>query len=182
MNYIDKFNNNIVKYDLFNKFNYNYSSNIPTLKKITLNFGINNSDLEKLISSALFLKLISDRKSSLTSSKISDIKLKIKKGYPVGCKVTLKKDKMFNFLLKFIIKIITKSKNFRKISLKTKNNSVSFTIKKTDLKTTELEYYYNILTNKITDLNINISTNAKTEKELLFLINSLKLSNFVRIG
>ena len=177
MNYLDQYYKTVIKKDLLNKFQYNSTNEIPSLKKITLNFGIKKPDLEGLACSSLFLRLITGKKNTLTYTKKPNILLKIRKGNPVGCKVTIKSLKMYDFLMRFLIRILPKLKDFNKINIKKqKFSSLSFTIKENDLKSIEMEDYYYLITHRITDLNITINTETKTHKEFLFLVNSLKLT------
>jgi large subunit ribosomal protein L5 len=88
---------NIIKYDLVNKFYYKNHKKIPKLNKIILNFNCKNINFKLLISSIIALELITTQKSIITSSKKSNITLKIRKGNPIGCKVTLRKEKMYFF-------------------------------------------------------------------------------------
>jgi len=77
------------------------------------------------------LELISTQKSVITLSKKSNITLKIRKGNPNGCKVTLRKEKMYNFFFRLISEIIPQFKTFNNFLIKTafyhhKKRSVDF--------------------------------------------------------
>merc|ERR1711862_956705 len=110
MNLIEKYYNQITRYDLINKFNYHNLNEIPKFEKIILNIGCKTCDLKKLSVSVLALQLITKKKSKLVASKKSNILLKIKKGEPVACKIILTKKCMYEFLVKIIFKIIPNSK------------------------------------------------------------------------
>lgn len=90
----------ITKHDLINTFSYQNLTQIPTLKKITLNFGYQKSNIKYLIFSILALEFISFKKGKITKSKHINLFLKIKKGNPVGCVVVLKKSAMHLFYVR----------------------------------------------------------------------------------
>merc|ERR1712160_173919 len=87
----------IISYDLINTFFYQNLTEIPRLKKITLNFGYQKSNFKHLVSSLLALEFITSRKGKMTTSRHLNVFLKIKKGNPVGCKIILTKSTMFFF-------------------------------------------------------------------------------------
>lgn len=173
MQFLQQYYYNILKYDLINKFNYTNLKEIPKLKEIILNFGCKSFELKILITSLLALQLITKKKGKLTTSKKSNILLKIRKGNPVGCKIILKKEFMYKFFTKFILKILPRLKT--EISTKKLKNIKVLTYHiKNILIFKELEKNYNIF-NNIQSLNITILTNVKTKKELFFLLNSFKI-------
>ena len=98
---INYYYNNIVKYDLINKFYYKNIKQLPSILKIILNFNFKKQNIKNLMSSLIALELISSQKPIFTKSKISNITLKIRKGQPVGCKITLRKqNSLINFKMK----------------------------------------------------------------------------------
>jgi len=175
MNFLKTFYKKTLKYDLVNKFNYTKIKQLPKLKKIILNFGCKNNDMKNLSSCILALQLITAQKGYLTTTKRSNILLKIRKGQPVGCKVVLRKQNMLLFFSKMISDIFPKLKNFDgfKINRKTKLNSFSFSIIDM-LIYNELEERYYIF-NSLPKLTITLITDAKLRKELIFILNALQL-------
>lgn len=174
MNFLENFHNKTLKYELINKFNYQNIKNLPKLKKIILNFSCKTSELKNLSTNLLALKLITKQKGKLTKSKYSNIILKIRKGHPVGCKVTLRKKQMFKFFTKIITKIFPKLKNFQEFlfTKKIQKNSFSYQIYDT-FSFSELEQNYHIF-NNISTLNITMVSNSQTNIELLILLKSLQ--------
>ena len=174
MHFLENFYFRNLKYELINKFLYNSTNKLPKLKKIILNFGCRTNDIKSLSSSLLALELISNQNSSITTTKRSNILLKIRKGNPTGCKVTLRKNKMSNCFSKILIEIAPKLKNFEGFTFnrKIKKNSFSYELHDT-FNFQELEEHY-YLFNNLPKLNITLVTNTETKKELLFLLNSLK--------
>lgn len=175
MNFLEHFYLKTLKSDLNNKFLYKNTKELPKLKKIILNFGCKPNNLKQLSASLLALELITHQKSKITKTKYSNIFLKIRKGNPTGCKVTLRKNKLFNFLAKILIEIFPKEKNFNGFTLskKIKKNVFSYNIHNT-FSFGQLENHY-YLFNNLPKLNITIIANTKTKKELLFIFSSLKL-------
>ena len=175
MSFLKNFYIKTLKYEFFNKFIYKQSKDLPELKKIILNIGCKNSELKNLSSSLLALELITSQEGSVTKTKYPNVLLKIRKGNPTGCKVTLRKTKMFNFLTKFLIEIISKQKNFNGFNISKKLNKSTFSYKVQNiLNFNELENQY-YLFNNLSSLDVTIVTNAKNKKELLFILKSLKL-------
>jgi len=169
MYFFESYYNNIVKYDLINKFYYKNHKKIPKLNKIILNFNSKNLNSKLLFSSIMALELISTQKSVITLSKKSNITLKIRKGNPNGCKVTLRKEKMYTFFFRLISEIFLNLKLFDGFSRKKFKNSVnsfSFKIPKS-LFIYELENFYHFFKN-LPDLQIVIVTNSLSSNELIF--------------
>ena len=176
MHFFEHYYENIVKYDLLNKFQYKKIKNIPKLQRITLNFVNKNYNIKYITSSLIALEIITSKKSILTHPKNFNISLKIKKGNPVGCKITIKKNIMYVFFAKLIITIFPRLKYFKNLIIKKKNfeiKAVSFKLKNI-LNFPELEYQYKFFKN-LPSLNIIIVTNSTTSNEFLFLLKSFKL-------
>jgi large subunit ribosomal protein L5 len=176
MNILEYYYKKIIIYDLINKFSYNNLKKVPQLKKIILNFGCKNSEIKNLAAALISLELITSNKNiELTKSKRANIFIKIRKGHPVGCKVILKKYKMYDFFLKLLTEVFPALKEFKGVALNKKISptSFSFTLKNLiSFKELETNFY---LFNNVPPLNINLITNAKTEKELIYLLNSFKI-------
>ena len=176
MNILEYYYKKIIVYDLINKFSYNNLKKVPELKKIVLNFGCKNSEIKNLAAALISLKLISSNDNiELTKSKRANILIQIRSGHPVGCKVILKKRKMYNFFFKLLTEVFPILKEFKGVPLNKKINAASFSFTLKDLisfKELEANFY---LFNNLPPLNINIITNTRTEKELIYLINSFKI-------
>ena len=173
MNYLIKYYNNIVRYDLSNKFNYKNINKIPKIKTIILNFGCKTSDLKKLSLSFLALQLISKTRGKLSLTRKSNIFFKIRKGQPVGCQIIIKKKKMFRIIL-YLYKIMLNTKydlifrhDFYKSITLNISNLFNFNI---------IENNYFLFSN-INNINITIIFDNNTNNEILFILNSLKIIN-----
>lgn len=174
MNFIEQLNLKTIKYDLTNKFFYKTTKEIPEIKKIILNFGCRTTDIRRLSASLLALELITSKKGKLTTTKKANVVLKIRKGNPIGCKVTIQKKPMFNFLEKVLINVFPNIKNFTgiKFNKQITNKSFSYQLRDT-FNFSELEEHY-YLFNNLPSLNITIVTNSKTKGELMFVIKSFQ--------
>lgn len=174
MHFLEKFYFRTLKYDLINKFRYNNTKNLPKLKKIILNFGSKTADAKQLASSLLAFELIANQKGILTTTKKPNILLKIRKGNPTGCKLTLHKHNLFNFFGKTIIEIFPKLKNFNgfNINQKLKQNTFFYKLHNT-FSFSELENHYYLFSN-LPKLDIIVITTAKNKEELIFLLRSLQ--------
>lgn len=175
MNFLKQFYYKTVKYDLINKFSYKNTKELPILKKIVLNFNCKSIEIKQLSTCLLALELITNQKGLLIVSKKPHLSLKIRKGNPIGCKVTLKNSNMFFFLSKLIIQIFPKLKNFKGFIIKKKSKKNSFSFELLDIfNFKELEDQYHLFYN-LPKLNITLVTNSKTVEELLFIFKSFQL-------
>jgi large subunit ribosomal protein L5 len=173
--------NNVIKYDFINKFYYKNYKQIPKIIKIILSFNCKNLNIKQLISSLIFLELISAKKGLISVSKKSDVSLKIKKGNPVGCKVTLRKIDMNFFFFRLVSEIFPNIKQFngfyvKQLSNYSSSSSFLFVVKKT-LFLSELQKHYSFFKD-ITSLKVSIVTNSVFLDELIFILNSYKFPIF----
>lgn len=170
MLFITQYNKNIINYDLINKFNYKSLQKIPKIKYINLYFNFKKSDIKLLTSALIALEILTLQKGILTISKTSNISLKIRKGNPIGCKITLRKKKM-NLLLYKLINLNLKNK------IKFCNINKMFSFKLVNILIfTELEQNYQFFKNLL-NLNVNIKLTTNNFNELVFLLKSYKLIN-----
>jgi len=176
MHFLEHYYKTVVKYDLINKFKYETSKEIPQLKKIILNFNCKNLELKLFAATILSLKLITLRKNiQITNSKFPNLLLKIQRGQPVGCKIILNKFYMYQFLFFLLFEITPKISIILTLNnLKKNSNHYSFVLPNNSLIFDNLKEHFNLI-NCISDLNITIITNSKTQNELFFLLRSFKL-------
>lgn len=175
MHFLDRFYNKTLKRDLINKFIYKNTKDLPTIKKVILNFGCGTTNIKQLASRLLALELISNKKGSFTKTNCPNILFKIRKGNPTGCKVTLSKSQQSIFLGKLVLEIFPKLKNFKGFSMTKKLGKKVFSCELVEnFSFSELDSHY-YLFNSLPKLDITIVTNAKTEEEFLFLLKSFQL-------
>ena len=171
---LKRYYDNVIKYNLLNKFEYQDLKRLPKIKKVVLNFNCKAFEIKKLSTALLALKLVTNKKGKLTTSNKPNIILKIKKGTPVGCKVILTSKLMYKFLNLFIFRVLPTLKNSALIKIKDKS-TITYTIKNSLIfKILEKNY---IIFNNIQNVNINIITTTASYKELFFLLKSFKLKN-----
>jgi large subunit ribosomal protein L5 len=176
MNSLNQLFKKNLKYNLLNRFHYRKTKHFPKLEKIVLNFGLKTTETKQLINSLLVLELITKQKATLTVTKYSNILLKIRKGNPIGCKVTLRKNSALNFLDKMSDEIFPKFKNtkqFFKISKKIKKNNFSYNLHEI-FNFQELENKFYLFTN-LPKLDITLITNSKIKEELIFLLRTVQI-------
>ena len=114
-----KYNEDIKK-NLMSSFNYKSSMEIPRLKKICINQGVGNAVADKkLIDSAVTeMTAIAGQKAVPTYSKKDISNFKLRKGMPIGARVTLRGDRMYEFLDRLIAVALPRTRDFRGISNK----------------------------------------------------------------
>lgn len=172
MDFLKHYHENVVRYDLINKFFYKNVDNTPKLKFVSLYFNFKRYELKSLISALVALELISSQKGSLVKSKSANISLRIRKGHPTSCRVILRKKKMNQVLSKILNKIIISNRipvrNFMKI------NTISFTIKNV-LIFEELEKNYRFFRH-LDFLRVDIVTTAKNHSEFITLLKAYKIT------
>jgi len=138
---------------------------VPKLEKIVLNIGlgeaINNAKL--LDSAAADLALITGQKPVITKARKSIAAFKLREGMPIGCMVTLRREKMYDFLQKLINITLPRVRDFRGISGKAFDGHGNYSLGiKEHIIFPEIDFDQ---TDSIKGLNITIVTTANTDKE-----------------
>ncbi len=158
---------------LVKEFGYNNMMEVPKILKVVLNMGLGEAvQNPKIVESAANeLTLIAGQKAVITKAKKSIATFKLREGMPIGCKVTLRKDKMYDFLTKLIHIALPRVRDFRGIKSTgfDGRGNFSFGVKE-HIIFPEIDYDK---IDKIKGFNITITTNAKTDKEGRFLLNAL---------
>tara|TARA_Y100000768_G_scaffold213379_1_gene160789 strand:- start:159 stop:785 length:627 start_codon:yes stop_codon:yes gene_type:complete len=157
---------------LKNTFNYSNVMEVPKLVSISLNIGLGDAkNNSKGLESALQeLTLITGQKPIITKAKKDISNFKIRKGWPVGCKVTLRSNMMFEFLERLISVALPRTRDFRGLSYKSFDGrgNYNFGVKE-QIIFTEINYD-NI--QSVRGLNITIVTTSKTDDEAYELLKS----------
>ena len=109
-----KFDEEIVK-AMTEKFGYTHRLQVPGLEKITLNMGVGEAsqDKKKVATAAEEMALIAGQKPVITRAKKSIAQFKLREGMPIGCKVTLRRDRMFEFLDRLVTVAMPRIRDFR---------------------------------------------------------------------
>lgn len=159
-----------IKKSLQQEFIYKNIHEIPKITKIVLNRGLGEaSQNSKILENSITeLMLITGQKPIITRSKKAIAGFKIRENMPIGMKVTLRKEKMYNFLNKLIHLSLPRIRDFRGISKKHFDGNGNYNLGlKEQLIFPEMEYD---LIDKIRGMNITIVTTAKTDLEGLSLL------------
>lgn len=155
------------------KFNYSNPMQVPKIEKVVVNMGLGEAIHNiKIIDSAVEeLKQIAGQQPVVTRAKKSIAAFKLREGMPIGCMVTLRKNRMYDFLNKLINIALPRVRDFRGISGKAFDGTGNYSLGiKEQLIFPEIDYDK---IDKIKGLNISIVTTAKTNdegKELLKLL------------
>ena len=147
------------------KFNYTNTMQIPKIEKIVINMGLGEAIHNiKIIDSAVEeLKQISGQQPVVTRAKKSIASFKLREGMPIGCMVTLRKKRMYDFLNKLVNVALPRVRDFRGISGKAFDGAGNYSLGvKEQLIFPEIEYDK---IDKIKGLNVSIVTTAKTNEE-----------------
>ena len=158
---------------LMKEFGYKSIMQVPRLEKIVLNMGLGEAvQNPKIIEGAVEeLTLIAGQKAVVTRAKKSIAGFKLREGMPIGCRVTLRKDKMYDFFSKLINIALPRVRDFRGISPKSFDGRGNYAMGiKEEIIFPEIDYDK---IDKIKGLNIVIATSAKTDEEGRFLLRSL---------
>ena len=160
---------------MLSKFNYKNPMQVPKLSHITINMGIGDAkdNPKKLESAVNEMTLISGQKPVTTRSKKDISNFKIRKGFPVGCKVTTRGNRMYDFLERLISIALPRTRDFRGLSFKSfdKKGNYSFGIKE-QIIFTEINYDK---IDSVRGMDINISTTATLDDEAYWLLYFLGL-------
>ncbi len=154
-----------LKQQLQEEFSYKNVMEIPKIEKIVLNMGLgeavqNPKVVEK---AAAELTQISGQKAIVTKAKKSIAGFKLREGMPIGCKVTLRQDKMYDFLSKLVNIALPRVRDFRGVSPKGFDGRGNYSLGlKEQIIFPEVDYDK---IDKIRGLNISIVTSAKTDDE-----------------
>lgn len=155
------------------KFGYKNVMEVPKIEKVIINMSVGESvGNPKVLDSAVAdLTLIAGQKPVLTRAKKSLAAWKLRKGMPIGAKVTLRSDKMYKFLDKFMNVALPRMRDFRGISGKAFDGRGNYAVGlKEQLIFPEIEYDK---VDKLRGMNIVIVTTAKTDEEAKELLKLL---------
>ena len=154
-----------VVHKLVDIFQYKNKMEIPKLEKIVLNMGLGDAIHNiKIIDAAVEeLKAISGQKPVITRSKKSIAAFKLREGMPIGCMVTLRQDRMYDFFYKMVNVALPRVRDFKGISGKAFDGRGNYTL---GIKENTIfpELSYDTI-DVIKGLNVTVVTTAKTDKE-----------------
>lgn len=155
---------------LMEQFKYDNLMQVPQIKKITLNMGLGEAVTNKKVldSAAEELALISGQKAIVTHARKSVANFKIREGWPIGCKVTLRRERMYEFLDRLVSVAIPRIHDFRGLSPRSFDGRGNYSIGiKEQIVFPEINYD-NV--DAMRGLDIAITTSAKNDEEALALL------------
>jgi large subunit ribosomal protein L5 len=160
--------------DLMAKFGYKSVMQVPRITKITLNMGVSEAVADKKVveNAAGDLAKISGQKAVITKAKKAIAGFKIRQGYPIGCMVTLRGERMFEFLDRLVTVALPRVRDFRGVSGRAFDGRGNYNIGvKEQIIFPEIEYDK---VDALRGLNISITTTAKTDDEAKALLQAFR--------
>jgi large subunit ribosomal protein L5 len=162
----------VVKAKLVEQFGYENPLQVPRLDKVVINMGIGEgvNDRKKVEAAANDLSLIAGQKAVITKARKSIATFKVRDGQPIGCKVTLRKARMYEFVDRLINIALPRARDFRGLSPKSFDGGGNYTIGiKEHIIFPEIDY------DKVADvwgMDITVCTSAKTDDEARALLSA----------
>jgi large subunit ribosomal protein L5 len=160
--------------ELMQRFGYKSVMEVPRITKITLNMGVGEAvgDKKVMEHAVADMTKIAGQKPVVTKSRKSIAAFKIREGYPIGCMVTLRKERMYEFLDRLITVAIPRIRDFRGIGGKGFDGRGNYNMGvKEQIIFPEIEYDK---IDALRGMNITITTTAKTDAEAKALLSAFK--------
>jgi large subunit ribosomal protein L5 len=162
----------VVRKKLADEFGYKNRMQVPVIEKVVLNMGIGEgvNDRKKVEAAASDLGLIAGQKAVITKARKSIATFKVRDGQPIGCKVTLRKTRMYEFVDRLINIALPRVRDFRGLSPKSFDGGGNYTIGiKEHIIFPEIDY------DKVADvwgMDITVCTSAKSDAEARALLSA----------
>jgi large subunit ribosomal protein L5 len=160
--------------DLMKQFGYKSVMQVPRIEKITLNMGVGETTSDKKIldNAVGDLVKIAGQKPVITKARKSIATFKVRKGYPIGCMVTLRGARMYEFLDRLVSIAMPRIRDFRGISARAFDGRGNYNLGvKEQIIFPEIEYDK---VDALRGLNISITTSAKSDEEARALLAAFK--------
>ena len=162
----------VVRKKLAQEFGYKNTLQVPVVEKIVINMGIGEgvTDRKKVEAAANDLGLIAGQKAVITKARKSIATFKVRDGQPIGCKVTLRKSRMYEFMDRLVNIALPRVRDFRGLSLKSFDGGGNYTLGvKEHIIFPEIDY------DKAADIwgmDITVCTSAKSQNEARALLSA----------
>lgn len=169
-----KYDDEIVK-AMREKFNYSNHMEVPRIEKIVINMGVGegSQDKKKVTTAAKEMELIAGQKPVITKAKTSIATFKLREGMPIGCKVTLRRQRMYEFLDRLVTVAMPRIRDFRGLNPKSFDGRGNFAMGiKEQIIFPEIAYDD---IEVVRGMDIIVTTSARTDDEAREL---LKLFGF----
>jgi large subunit ribosomal protein L5 len=162
----------VVRKKLSEQFGYKNRLQVPVLEKVVINMGIGEgvNDRKKVEAAANDLGLIAGQKAVITKARKSIATFKVRDGQPIGCKVTLRKARMYEFVDRLINIALPRVRDFRGLSQKSFDGRGNYTIGiKEHIIFPEIDYDK---TADVWGMDVTVCTSAKTDDEARALLDA----------
>ena len=158
---------------LMKQFSYGNVMAVPRLSKITVNMGVGDaiSDIKLLDQAVEELAAITGQKPAITRAKKSIANFKLRKGLPIGCMVTLRGRKMYEFLDRLVNLALPRVRDFRGVSTKAFDGRGNYTLGVRDEMIFPETNYAKV--SKVKGMNVCITTTARSDEESRALLAAL---------
>jgi large subunit ribosomal protein L5 len=160
--------------DLKEKLGLKSSMAVPRITKVTLNMGVGEANIDKkaLEKAVEDLTLISGQKPLITKTRKSVASFKIRDGVPIGCKITLRKNRMYEFIQRLLGVAIPRERDFRGLDTRSFDGKGNYSLGiKEHIIFPEIDYDK---IDKIRGMDISITTSAKNDEEGIMLLKAMK--------
>jgi len=160
---------------MMKQFNYSNLMEVPKITHVSINMGIGDGkdNPKKLESGLNELTLIAGQKPVVTRSRKDISNFKIRQGFPVGCKVTIRGNRMYDFIERLISVALPRTRDFRGLSFKSFDGRGNFSFGvKEQIIFTEIDYDK---IDSIRGMDINFSTSAHSDEESYWLLKLIGL-------
>jgi large subunit ribosomal protein L5 len=160
----------VVRQKLIEQFSYKNAMQVPTIDKVVINMGIGEAvaDRKKVESAAADLALISGQKAVITKSRKAISTYKLREGQPIGCKVTLRKGRMFEFIDRLVNIALPRVRDFRGLNPKSFDGRGNYSLGlKEHIVFPEIDYDKAA---EIWGMDITVCTTAHTDEEARALL------------
>ena len=150
---------------LTDKFGYKNALEVPRIEKITLNMGVGEAsqDKKKVQTAAAEMELIAGQKPVITKAKKSIAQFKLREGMPIGCKVTLRRERMYEFLDRLVTIAMPRIRDFRGLNPKSFDGRGNYAMGlKEQIIFPEISYDQ---IEKVRGMDIIVTTTARTDDE-----------------
>ncbi len=155
---------------LMRKFKYKNVMQVPKLTKITINMGLGEAiqNIKALDAASGDMAMIAGQKPVITKASKSIASFKLRKGMPIGCMVTLRRERMYEFYQKLVTIVLPRVRDFKGISPKSFDGRGNYTLGlKEQIIFPEIDYDK---IDRVRGMNITITTTAETDEEAFELL------------
>lgn len=159
-----------IKPALIRKFRYKNVMQVPKLDKIVINIGLGEAiqNIKALDAAAGDIALIAGQKPVITKARKSIAAFKLREKMPIGCMVTLRRERMYEFFQKLVTIVLPRVRDFKGVPSKSFDGRGNYTIGlREQIIFPEIEYDK---VDKVRGMNVSIGTTAKTDEEAFELL------------